>query len=49
MESQPFDLSKDIPHLQGKVFLVTGGESGSDRSRDGLAAEASICIQEHQD
>ncbi len=49
MESKPFDLSQDIPNLQSKVFLVTGGEFGHDRSRDGLAAKAYICIQEHQD
>ena len=26
MKSEPFDPSKDIPSLEGKVFLVTGGE-----------------------
>lgn len=29
MESKAFDLSKDIPDLQSKVFLVTGGEFGT--------------------
>ncbi|KAL8643531.1 MAG: hypothetical protein Q9226_008303 [Calogaya cf. arnoldii] len=41
MESKPYDLSKDIPDLQRKVFLVTGGTSG-------LGKEAILALSRRQ-
>ncbi|CAL8580516.1 short-chain alcohol dehydrogenase [Xanthoria parietina] len=41
MESKPFDLSQDIPNLQSKVFLVTGGTSG-------LGKEAILALSPRQ-